>query len=39
MFELMSLVVLKAFPSVNAAYLAQPAHIGLSITSVYPVSR
>lgn len=35
MFELMSLVVLKAFPSVNAAYLAQQAHIGVSIASVY----
>ena len=34
-FELMSLVVLKAFPSVNAAYLAQQARIGVSITSVY----
>ena len=34
-FELMSLVVLKAFPSVNAAYLAQQANIGVSITSVY----
>jgi len=29
-FELMSLVVLKAFPSVNAAYLAQQARIGVS---------
>lgn len=28
MFELMSLVVPKAFPSVNAAYLAQQANIG-----------
>jgi len=35
LFELMSLVVLKAFPSVNAAYLAQQARIGVSITSVY----
>ena len=35
MFELMSLVVLKAFPSINAAYLAQQANIGVSITSVY----
>lgn len=34
-FELMSLVVLKAFPSVNAAYQAQKANIGVSITSVY----
>jgi hypothetical protein len=35
LFELMSLVVLKAFPSVNSAYLAQRARIGVSITSVY----
>lgn len=34
-FELMSLVVLKAFPSVNAAYQAQKANIGVSLTSVY----
>lgn len=34
-FELMRLVVFKAFPSVNAAYLAQQANIGVSITSVY----
>jgi len=34
-FELMSLVVLKAFPSVNAAYQAQKANIGVSIASVY----
>lgn len=34
-FELMSLVVFKAFPSVNAAYQAQKAHIGVSLTSVY----
>jgi len=34
-FELMSLVVFKAFPSVNAAYQAQKASIAVSITSVY----
>lgn len=34
-FELMSMVVLKAFPSVNAAYQARKASIGVSITSVY----
>lgn len=34
-FELMSLVVLKAFSSINAAYQAQKANIGVSITSVY----
>jgi hypothetical protein len=34
-FELVSLVVLKAFPSVNSAYQAQKANIGVSITSVY----
>jgi hypothetical protein len=34
-FELMSLVVLKAFPSVNSAYQAQKANISVSITSVY----
>src|ERR1035441_4116715 len=35
LFELMSLVVLKVFPSVNAAYQAEKANIGVSIASVY----
>lgn len=34
-FDLMSLVVTKAFPSINAAYQSQKANIGVSITSVY----
>lgn len=34
-FELMSLVVFKAFPSVNAAYQAQKANLGVSLASVY----
>lgn len=34
-FELMSLVVLKSFPSINAAYQTKQASIGVSITSVY----
>ena len=34
-FDLMSLVVFKAFPSVNAAYQAHHAHLGVSIASVY----
>jgi hypothetical protein len=35
LFELMSLVVLKVFPSVNSAYQAEKANIGVSIASVY----
>ncbi len=35
LFELMSLVVTKTFPSVNAAYQADKLEIGVSITSVY----
>ena len=35
LFELMSLVVTKSFPSVNAAYQADKVDIGVSITSVY----
>jgi hypothetical protein len=35
LFELMSLVVMKVFPSVNSAYQAEKANIGVSITSVY----
>lgn len=35
LFELMSLVVTKTFPSINAAYQTQKADIGVSITSVY----
>lgn len=34
-FELMSLVVFKTFPSVNAAYKEEGGSIGVSITSVY----
>ena len=34
-FELMTLVVTKVFPSVNAAYQADKSNIGVSITSVY----
>ena len=34
-FELMSLVVMKSYPSVNAAYQAEKANIGVSIASVY----
>lgn len=34
-FDLMSLVVTKAFPSINSAYQSQKAAIGVSITSVY----
>jgi hypothetical protein len=34
-FELMSLVVMKAFPSVNAAYQSEKGNISVSITSVY----
>lgn len=34
-FELMSLVVTKTFPSINAAYQSQKIDIGVSITSVY----
>lgn len=34
-FELMSLVVTKTFPSINAAYQSQKVDIGVSITSVY----
>jgi hypothetical protein len=34
-FELMSLVVFKAFSSLNAAYQKQKARIGVSLTSVY----
>lgn len=34
-FELMSLVVFKSFASINGAYQAQKANIGVSITSVY----
>jgi IS4 transposase len=34
-FELMSLVVMKVFPSVNAAYQTEKANIGVTITSVY----
>ena len=33
--ELMSLVVMKSFPSVNAAYQSEKANIGVSIASVY----
>ena len=35
LFELMSLVVMKVFPSVNAAYQAEKGNIGVSIASVY----
>lgn len=35
LFQLMSLVVTKTFPSANAAYQAEKADIGVSITSVY----
>jgi hypothetical protein len=35
LFDLMSLVVLKVFPSVNSAYQAEEGNIGVSITSVY----
>jgi hypothetical protein len=34
-FELMSLVVFKAFPSIHAAYQAQKVPLGVSLTSVY----
>jgi len=34
-FDLMSLVVFKAFPSVHAAYQAQKSGIGVSVASVY----
>lgn len=34
-FDLMSLVVTKTFPSINAAYQSQKVEIGVSITSVY----
>lgn len=34
-FELMSLVVLKTFPSIHAAVQANKANIGVSITAVY----
>jgi hypothetical protein len=34
-FDLMSLVVFKAFPSVHAAYQSQKSGIGVSIASVY----
>jgi len=34
-FELMSWVVFKTFPSVNAAYKAQGGSIGVSVTSLY----
>ena len=34
-FELMSLVVMKVFPSVNAAYQSEKANIGVSVASVY----
>lgn len=34
-FEMMTLVVFKMFPSVNAAYREQAEQIGVSITSVY----
>src|ERR1035437_9551978 len=33
--ELMSLVVMKSFPSVNAAYQSENANIGVSFASVY----
>jgi hypothetical protein len=35
LFELMSLVVTKTFPSINAAYQVKKEEIGVSITSVY----
>jgi hypothetical protein len=35
LFELMSLVVTKVFPSVNAAYQSEKENIGVSIASVY----
>jgi IS4 transposase len=35
LFELMSLVVMKVFPSVNSAYQAEKANVGVSIASVY----
>jgi hypothetical protein len=35
LFELMSLVVTKTFPSINAAYQTQKNNIGVSIASVY----
>lgn len=34
-FELMSLVVFKPFPSVHAAYQAQKTHLGVSVAAVY----
>ncbi|NRB41770.1 MAG: hypothetical protein HRU20_25415 [Pseudomonadales bacterium] len=34
-FELMSLVVTKAFPSINSAYKSKVVDVGVSITSVY----
>ena len=34
-FDLMNLVVFKAFPSVNAAYKEESKNIGVSITSLY----
>jgi len=34
-FELMNLVVFKAFPSINAAYTEGNENIGVSITSIY----
>jgi hypothetical protein len=34
-FDLMSLVVLKTFPSINAAYKSKKADIDVSVTSVY----
>ena len=35
LFELMSLVVMKVFPTINAAYRKNKKEIGVSITSVY----
>ena len=35
LFDLMALVVTNVFPSINAAYKARKADIGVSITAVY----